>query len=78
MTTMSIRPDAETAADVAYIREHMPELRQGDLLKRSIQTLARSLRDAEQRAEADRLRNDPVDLAEVRAIQAEMESLRAW
>jgi Arc/MetJ-type ribon-helix-helix transcriptional regulator len=49
-----------------------------DAIRIGLEALIRERRRAALRAEADRLRNDPVDLEEVRRVQQEMEALRAW
>jgi hypothetical protein len=38
----------------------------------------RARRDEQVRAEAQAIANDPDDVAEVRAVLSDMESLRAW
>ena len=49
-----------------------------DLLKAAILALADSKRRRQLREESARLANDPNDLAETRAVMAEMDELRAW
>ncbi len=48
------------------------------VIREAILAAAREHRRARLRAEAERLAADPEDVAEARAVQADLESLRAW
>jgi hypothetical protein len=67
--TASEKALAELTADGASVSE---------AIRRALLEAARQRRRAEMRRQAEALALDPEDLAESRAILAEMETLRAW
>jgi Arc/MetJ-type ribon-helix-helix transcriptional regulator len=74
--TVNVRLDAETAEALAELTANGAE--RSEAVRQAIKLARRELRHRRLQEDAERLRNDPDDLAEVRAIQAEMESIRAW
>lgn len=76
MPTISVRtdPDTERALDVLTA----DGATRSDAIRGAILNSAKQARQQQLRSEAEALRRDPEDLAEVRRVQAEMEALRAW
>jgi hypothetical protein len=76
MATITLRTDPETERALAELTADGVERSQA--IRQAIVTAAR-LKEAERlREEAKALANDPDDVAEARAVLADMESLRAW
>jgi thioredoxin-like negative regulator of GroEL len=76
MATITLRTDPETERALAALTADGVERSQA--IRQAIVTAAR-LKEAERlREEAKALANDPDDVAEARAVLADMESLRAW
>jgi Arc/MetJ-type ribon-helix-helix transcriptional regulator len=73
---LSLRSDAEIAAAVDRIGDRYGN--RTDMIKTAILHLAEEVRREELRAEVLQAVNDPDDVAEMRAVLAEMEQLRAW
>jgi Arc/MetJ-type ribon-helix-helix transcriptional regulator len=76
METITFRPDAE--AERALNELTADGTSRSAAIRDALLTAYRQRRIKRQRAEAERLSNDPDDRAEMRAIQEEMEALRAW
>jgi hypothetical protein len=76
MDAITFRPDAE--AERALKELTADGTSRSAAIRTALLTAYRQRRIERQRAEAERLANDPDDRAEMRAIQEEMESLRAW
>jgi hypothetical protein len=75
MATITLRTDPETERALAELTADGVERSQA--IRQAIVTAAR-LKEAERlREEAKALANDPDDVAEARAVLADMESLRA-
>lgn len=76
VSTITFRPDPETERALAELTADGTST---SAAIRSALLAAHRRRRAEQlRAETEALAQDPDDLAEIRAIQSELESLRAW
>jgi Arc/MetJ-type ribon-helix-helix transcriptional regulator len=76
METITFRPDAE--AERALNELTADGTSRSAAIRDALLTAYRQRRIERQRAEAARLANDPDDRAEMRAIQEEMETVRAW
>lgn len=76
MTVVSVRTDPETDAALEVLGNQFGNLT--DTIKVAIQRLADEQRRARLREAATIAANDPDDLAETRAVMADMESVRAW
>jgi Arc/MetJ-type ribon-helix-helix transcriptional regulator len=75
-TTITFRTDPETERALAELTADGTS--QSAVIREAV-LAAHQRRQAERlRAETEALAADPDDLAEVRAIQSELESLRAW
>lgn len=73
---LSLRSDPEIEAALAEIGDDYGN--RTNTLKAAILGLAEQKRRQRLREEALEAANDPADLAETRAVLAEMEQLRAW
>jgi len=72
------RPDGEVSEALRYLGAR-PELRnRSKVLREAVLTAAREARRRDLIEEARRLARDPDDRAEIAAIQADLEPLRAW
>jgi hypothetical protein len=76
MSTITFRADAEVEQALADLTAG--ERDRSQVIREAILAAWRLRRDEQLRAEAQRLADDPDDRAEVRAVLADMESLRAW
>ncbi len=76
MTTITVRADSEVERALAELTSDGKS--QSAAIREAIIAAYRVHRAARLRAEAEALANDPDDRAEIRAVQADMESLRAW
>jgi Arc/MetJ-type ribon-helix-helix transcriptional regulator len=74
--TITFRTDAEVERALAELTEDGTS--RSGAIRDALLLAYRQRRIRRQRAEAERLAKDPRDRAEMRAIQEEMESLRAW
>lgn len=74
--TISFRADQDTADALAELLRD--ETSQTQVIKDALIRAAREHRRARLRRQARALAADPVDLAEMRAVQEDMEPLRAW
>lgn len=75
-TPISFRPDAETRKALAELGTVYGT--PTETMKTAILHLAEEIRRQQLREESRAAANDPADLAETRAVMAEMEALRAW
>jgi predicted transcriptional regulator len=77
MQVVTFRPDdeAKRALNVLTGGGRRPR---SAVIRDALLLAYREQRREQQRAEAEQLAKDPVDRAEMQAIQEEMESLRAW
>lgn len=76
MSTLTIRTDSE-------VERALDELTRAgrsrsEVARAAILDAERAQRRALMRAEAEELRNDPDDVADSRALAAEMDDIRAW
>lgn len=76
MSTITFRGDDD-------IDRALAEMTSGDrdrsqVIREAILAAWRTRRDEQLRAEAEAVANDPNDVAEVRAVLEDMETLRAW
>jgi Arc/MetJ-type ribon-helix-helix transcriptional regulator len=76
MTVRSFRTDPETDAALEYLQADGAD--RSEVIRDAIKLAGRAARIKRIRADAERLRNDPDDLAEMRQIQTEMGELRVW
>ncbi|MBO0682433.1 MAG: ribbon-helix-helix protein, CopG family [Candidatus Dormibacteraeota bacterium] len=76
MATITFRVDDEVERALSELTEDGTS--RSAAIREALLSASRERRIRIQRAEAERLANDPRDRAEMRAIQEEMESLRAW
>jgi hypothetical protein len=76
MTTITVRTDAEVEAALAALTADGTSRSQA--VRLALLDAARARVRAEIAAEARALATDPDDLAEAKAIQADLEPLRAW
>jgi predicted transcriptional regulator len=77
MATITFRTDAAVDAALDELSEGESRERSA-IIREAILTAARLHRRARLREESARLANDPDDVAEMRAVQKDMEHLRAW
>jgi predicted transcriptional regulator len=78
MTVLTIRADSAVERALEYLLAEREGETRSDVVRAAILELERATRRARLREESARLRDDPEFQAEVRAVQAEMEHLRAW
>jgi len=76
MAVVNVRTDRAT--DVALAQLTADATSRSEAIRRAILDAAREATRRPMREDADRLRNDPDDLAEVRRVHEIMDSLRAW
>lgn len=76
MTTLTIRLDPETEEALLVLTEDGRS--RSDAVRAALLLAHRQERAARLRAEAEAAANDPTDVAEVRAIRAEMDAIGAW
>lgn len=76
MATITFRTDSVIEQALAELMANGSD--RSTAIRDAILTARKEMRRAQLRAECEAIRNDPDDLAEVRAIQQEMETLRAW
>jgi predicted transcriptional regulator len=76
MTTITFRADDEVDRALADLTAGDRDRSQ--VIREAILAAWRLKRDRQLRAEAESITADPDDQAEVRAVLADMESLRAW
>ena len=76
MATLTIRTDPEVERALTSLTEEGQSRSQA--VRNAILETERAHRRAQLRAEAEKLRNDPRDVAASRALAAEMEAIRAW
>lgn len=76
MSTISFRTDPETDRALADLTADGRS--QSSAIRDALLTVQRQRAAERLRAETEAIAGDPEDLAEIRAIQSELESLRAW
>lgn len=77
MSTITVRLTPETEQALTELAEET-HLDRSAVIRDALTKAYRQLRADRMRAEAERLAQDPEDLAEVRRIQEETADLRAW
>ncbi len=75
-TSLTIRMDPDIERALASLTADGRS--RSEAVRAAILDAERAARRAEMRAEAERLRNDPVDRAEIAAIRAILDADRAW
>lgn len=76
MASINVRTDEPT--DQALAELTATGITPSEAIRAAVQLAARHLRQQRLREQAEQLRNDPAYIAEIRAVQADMEPLRAW
>ncbi|MHB1486102.1 MAG: hypothetical protein ACYCZM_00895 [Acidimicrobiales bacterium] len=76
MATITLRTNADTEQALAELTSE--GVTRSEAIRQAVLVAAEVRRRAKVRAEAESLRDDSVDRAEVRKVQADMERLRAW
>lgn len=76
MSVLTVRTDDEVEAALAALTADGSSRSQA--VRMAVLEAARARLRAELEAEARALADDPDDLAEMRAVQADLERLRAW
>ena len=76
MTTITVRADSELERAIAALTADGRS--RSAVIREAVLAHYHAVLGARVRAEAEALANDPTDRAEIRAVQAELESLRAW
>jgi Arc/MetJ-type ribon-helix-helix transcriptional regulator len=76
MTTITVRTDDEIEAALAALTSDGRS--RSEAVRAAVLDAARARIRAQLEAEARALAEDPADLAEARAVQADLEPLRAW
>lgn len=76
MANITFRSDPET--DRALVELTADGSERSDAIRRALAAEAKRHRQERIRAEAERLTSDPDYQAEIAAVQADMEHLRAW
>lgn len=77
MTQMVVRIDEATERALAHLME-LTGLNKSEVVRKTIQEAERQAIIERVRRQADALREDPKDRAEMLALADEMDSLRAW
>ncbi len=78
MTALTIRTDSAVERALEYLLAKREGETRSEIVRAAILELERETRRAQMQAESAALMEDPEYLAEMRAVAAEMESLRAW
>ena len=78
MAVKTFRTDPATEDALQFLSSELGEDSFTSIVRYSLLETARNMRNAVIRAEAEACRNDPDDVAEMRAIMEDMEALRAW
>jgi hypothetical protein len=73
--TISFRADEQT---VAELRQLAGERKLSDAIRELIHAQYVAKLYAQAALDAERLRNDPADQAEIRAVNEELDEIRAW
>ena len=76
VSTLTIRTDAQVERALRSLTSDGRS--RSEAARSAILDAERTYRRARLRAEAERLRNDPADVAASRELTAEMEAIRAW
>jgi hypothetical protein len=74
-TTISFRADAQTMAELRHLAG---DKNLSDAIRELIHAQYTALLYAQAARDAERLRSDPSDLAEVRAVNEELDEISAW
>ncbi len=74
-TTISVRVDEHTMAE---LRQLAGDRSLSDAIRELIHAQYAARLYAEAARDAERLRNDPADLAEIRAVNEELDEISAW
>jgi hypothetical protein len=74
-TTISFRADEQTMSE---LREIAGDGNLSDAIRDLIHAQYTARLYAQAACDAERLRNDPADLAEVKAVNAELDEISAW
>ena len=74
-TTISFRADEQTMAE---LRQLAGDGNLSDAIRELIHTQYAALLYAQAARDAERLRNDPSDLAEIKAVNEELDEISAW
>lgn len=74
--TFSVRVDDRTQRELAELTEHAES--RNEAVNEAIHVAYRLLQQERMRQEALTLVNNPDDLADVKAVQEEIEDVRAW
>lgn len=77
MTQMVVRVDEATERALAHLIE-LTGLNKSEVVRKTLQEAERQAVLERVRLQADALREDPTDRAEMLALADEMESMRAW
>ncbi len=78
MTALTIRTDSAVEHALEYLLARREGETRSEIVRAAILDLERETRRAQMQAESTALMEDPAYRAEMRAVAAEMESLRAW
>jgi Arc/MetJ-type ribon-helix-helix transcriptional regulator len=78
MTTITFRTDPQTDAALDELTPSDGNVDRSTVIREAILLAARESRRQRLREEALRIAADPADIAEVAAIQKEMDAVRAW
>ena len=74
-TTISFRADEQTMAE---LRQLAGDRNLSDAIRELIHAQYTALLYARAARDAERLRNDPADLAEIKAVNEELDEISAW
>ena len=78
MPVKTFRTDAESDEALEYLGAQLGDDSFTAIVRYCLLEASRAHRQAALRAEAEALRNDPEDVAEMRAVMEDMEALGAW
>lgn len=73
-----MRADDDTDRELDYLGDRTGTTNRSKIISRAVHLYADHLRREDERSEAERLAADPIDRAEIAAIQSDMEYLHAW
>lgn len=77
--TLTVRVDSETESIIRELRINGETIKTvSDVVRAALHLAAREARRAALRAESQALLNDPADRAEMKALAAELDEIRAW
>jgi len=78
MAVKTFRTDAETDQALEYLGGELGDDSFTSIVRHCLLETAHTHRQAALRAEAKALRDDPEDVAEMRAVMQDMEAISAW